>query len=81
MIRRRVAVKERAHALASEARMSIYILTGLPVVVGGGMAFLNPKYIGLLITEPHGNKLLTAAVMLLLSGLGIMQFIVKKSVS
>lgn len=81
MIRRRVAVKERAHALASEARMSIYVLTGLPVVVGGGMALLNPKYIGLLITEPLGNKLLTAAVMLLLSGLGIMQFIVKKSVS
>jgi tight adherence protein B len=81
MIRRRVAVKERAHALASEARMSIYILTGLPVVVGGGMTILNPRYIGLLITEPLGNKLLTAAVMLLLSGLGIMQFIVKKSVS
>ena len=46
MIRRRVAVKERAHALASEARMSIYVLTGLPVVVGGGMALLNPAYIG-----------------------------------
>ncbi len=40
MIRRRVAVKERAHALASEARMSIYVLTGLPILVGGAMAFL-----------------------------------------
>jgi tight adherence protein B len=81
MIRKRIAVKERAHALASEARMSIYVLTGLPVVVGGAMMFLNPSYITLLITEPLGNKLLIAAVMMLLTGVGVMQFIVKKSVS
>ncbi|HBK06087.1 MAG TPA: secretion system protein [Acetobacteraceae bacterium] len=81
LIRRRIAVKERAHALASEARMSIYVLTGLPVLVGGGMAILNPAYIGLLITDPLGNKLLTAAVMMLLTGLAVMQIIVKKSVS
>jgi tight adherence protein B len=74
-------VKERAHALASEARMSIYVLTGLPIVVGGGMAFLNPQYIGVLFKDPTGNKLLIAAVLLLCSGLGSMKFIVKKSVS
>jgi tight adherence protein B len=81
MIRRRVSVKERAHALASEARMSIYVLTGLPVFVGAVMAFLNPQYIGVLFTDPLGNKLLTAAVMALFSGLGAMKLIVKKSVS
>lgn len=81
MIRKRVAVKDRAHALASEARMSIYVLTGLPVVVGGGMALLNPAYIGVLLTDPLGNKLLTAAVLMELIGLGVMQLIVKKSVS
>ncbi len=81
IMRKRAAVKERAHALASEARMSIYVLTGLPVLVGGGMAILNPAYIGLLITDSLGNKLLTAAVMMLLTGLGVMQLIVKKSVS
>jgi tight adherence protein B len=81
MIRRRVAVKERAHALASEARMSIYVLTGLPILVGGAMAFLNPQYIGVLITDSLGNKVLTAAVMLLGSGIAAMKFIVKKSVS
>jgi tight adherence protein B len=61
--------------------MSIYVLTGLPVLVGGGMAILNPAYIGLLITDSLGNKLLTAAVMLLLTGIAVMQIIVKKSVS
>ena len=81
MIRKRVAVKERAHALASEARMSIYVLTGLPVLVAGALFFLNPEYIGVLITDPIGNKLLIAAIMLLGSGIGAMKFIVKKSVS
>jgi tight adherence protein B len=81
MIRRRVAVKERAHALASEARMSIYVLTGLPILVGGSMSFLNPQYIGVLFIDPLGNKLLTAAIMCLGSGLGAMKLIVKKSVS
>lgn len=80
MIRKRVAVKQRAHALASEARMSIYVLTGLPVCVAGGLAALDPAFISLLITDPLGNKFLIGAVMSLLTELGVMQFIVKKSV-
>jgi tight adherence protein B len=81
MIRRRVAVKERAHALASEARMSIYVLTGLPVAVGGAMMLISPEYIGVLFSDSLGNKLLVGAVMMLGSGIGTMKFIVKKSVS
>jgi tight adherence protein B len=81
MIRKRIAVKERAHALASEARMSIYVLTGLPMVVAGLLTALNPKYISVLITDPLGNKILTAAFCSLCIGLGSMQFIVKKSIS
>jgi tight adherence protein B len=81
MIRKRIAVKERAHALASEARMSIYVLTGLPGVVAGGLTLLNPHYISLLLTDALGNKILTAAIMSLCTGLGTMQMIVKKSIS
>jgi tight adherence protein B len=81
MIRKRLAVKERAHALASEAVASIYVLTALPVAVGGGMSFLSPDYIGMLFTDPLGTKLLIAAVILLCCGLGSMKMIVKKSLS
>jgi tight adherence protein B len=81
MIRKRIAVKERAHALASEARLSIYVLTGLPGFVAGGISVLNPEYISKLITDPLGNKILTAAIILLCLGLGSMQMIVKKSIS
>jgi tight adherence protein B len=81
MIRKRVAVKQRAHALASEARMSIYVLAGLPVFVAGGLAVLAPDFVSLLITDPLGNKFLVAAIMSLLTGITVMQIIVKKSVS
>lgn len=81
IIRKRIAVKERAHALASEARLSIYVLTGLPAFVAGGISVLNPEYISKLITDPLGNKILTAAVISLCVGLGTMQTIVKKSIS
>lgn len=81
LIRKRISVKERAHALASEARMSIYVLTGLPAFVAGGLALLNPGYISVLITDSLGHKILTAAVLSLCTGLGSMQMIVKKSIS
>jgi tight adherence protein B len=81
MIRKRIAVKERAYALASEARMSIYVLTGLPIVVAAGLCLLNPKYISVLVNDPLGNKILIGAVLMLCTGLGIMQTIVKKSIS
>jgi tight adherence protein B len=81
LIRKRIAVGERAHALASEARMSIYVLTGLPMCVAGLLSVLNPAYISVLISDPIGNKILTAAICSLCIGLGTMQFIVKKSIS
>ena len=81
MIRRRVAVKERGHALASEARTSIYVLSGLPIVIGGAMGFLNPEYMALLFTDAFGNKLLIAAIVCLFCGIGAMKMIVKKSLS
>jgi tight adherence protein B len=81
MIRKRVAVKQRAHALASEARMSIYVLTGLPMLVGAALTVIRPTYISVLLTDPIGNKILISAALSLSMGWGTMQFIVKKSVS
>ncbi|MDR3529951.1 MAG: type II secretion system F family protein [Rhodopila sp.] len=81
LIRKRLAVKERAHALASEAKMSIYVLTALPFLVGGALGILNPAYIGVLFTDPLGNKVLIGAATALCCGLGTMRFIMKKSMS
>ena len=79
VIRKRVAARGRAHALASEARTSSYVLAALPAVTGGGLAVLNPSYIQLLFTDPTGNLVLAAAVGMLGTGMGVMRLIIARS--
>ena len=55
VIRKRVALREHARALASEARTSIYILAALPVFAGGALAVINPDYLYTLFVEPQGR--------------------------
>jgi tight adherence protein B len=80
-IRKRENARKRGHALASEARTSIYVLAVLPIVVGAMLYIINPDYIGLLFTERSGQKLLGIAVGMLISGLWVMQQIIKRSLS
>jgi tight adherence protein B len=81
IIRRRIAMKERGHALSSEARTSTYVLGALPIVAGALMYFTSPSYIGLLFTEPTGHMLLGAAALSLATGMGAMRFIIRKTLS
>ena len=78
-IRKRENARKRGHALAAEARTCIYVLAVLPIVVGAMLFVINPDYIGLLFTDPTGQKLLGIAVGMLISGLWIMQQIIKGS--
>ncbi len=80
-IRKREAARKRGHALAAEARTSIYVLTGLPVVVGAILFVINPGYIGLLFDDPLGEKMLAFACGLLCVGLFAMQQMIKRSLS
>jgi tight adherence protein B len=80
-IRKRENARKRGHALAAEARTSIYVLAVLPIVVGAMLFVINPDYIGLLFTDPTGEKMLGIAVAMLLGGLWIMQQIVKSGLS
>ena len=79
VIRKRVAVRNRAHAMASEARTSTYILGALPVLTGCVVGALNPKYVGLLFTDASGKAVLAAAVVMLTSGMMIMRAIISRS--
>jgi tight adherence protein B len=78
-IRKRENARKRGHALASEARTSIYVLAGLPIVVGAMLFVINPDYIGLLFTDPVGEELLGVGVGMLCFGIWIMQQIIKAS--
>ena len=80
-IRKRVAAKDRAIALASEARTSAMILACLPLVAGGAMMLLNWSYISVMFTDPRGQRLLGMALGSLGFGLAAMHFVIKRSVS
>jgi len=80
-IRKRENARKRGHALASEARTSIYVLAVLPIVVGAMLYVINPDYIGLLFTDKAGQKLLGIAIGMLITGLYVMQQIIKRSLS
>ena len=78
-IRKRVAIKARGHALASEARLSCYVLGGLPFVVGGLLFMTNSSYIAVLFTVPAGQKMLAAALGMLTAGMLVMQTMTKRA--
>ena len=81
VIRKRVALREHARALASEARTSIAILAGLPVFAGGALAVINPDYLNTLFTDPQGRTVFGAAVASLTVGIVTMRTIVTRSLS
>jgi tight adherence protein B len=78
VIRRRLALKARGHAMAAEAKTSIIILASLPFVTGGALAVLNPHYIGRLFTDHGCQKVLMAAIIMLGSGLLVMRSLIRK---
>jgi tight adherence protein B len=81
VVRKRVALKQRAIALSSEARLTMYVLAALPFLTAGALAVMNLPYILLLVTTSAGKKLLLAGCILLTLGLGSMKFIINRSVS
>lgn len=81
MIRKRVAAKDRALALASEARTSALILASLPVLAAAGLSALNWPYMSVLFTDPQGHMLLGGAAGSLGFGLLLMHTIIRKSVT
>jgi tight adherence protein B len=81
LIRKRLALRERGHALSSEARTSSLILGALPVVLGVGLSVLNPSYMSVLITNSTGRGILGAAVLSLSFGALTMRTIIKRTLS
>ena len=78
VIRKRVAVRNRAYAMAAEARMSMYVLAALPFLVTGALSLVAPDYIGLLFTETLGNYILGGAIFMLSIGMLAMKTIISK---
>ena len=67
-IREREYLRRQVKALSAEGRLSGYILTGLPILVGFYMSFANPDYASLLYTTTPGFICLGVAAFLLILG-------------
>lgn len=81
VIRKRVALRARGYALASEARTSAGILAALPVVSGVALWFLNRKYAMQLFVDPTGQKIFGMAVISLVVGMLVMRSMIQRSLS
>jgi tight adherence protein B len=79
VIRKRVALRARGVALASEARTSAYVLAALPIVTGIALTVLNYDYMKPLFDTPSGNKVLLLAVGMLGTAGIIMRLMIKRS--
>jgi tight adherence protein B len=81
VIRRRLALRAKGMAMASEARASAVVLIALPFVTGGGMYLLNEAYIGVLFKDPLGQKMLGLACASLIVGVLIMRSLIRRSLA
>jgi len=76
VIRKRVGLKARGYALTAEARTSAYLLSALPFVAGGAIYLEQREYIMMLFLTPSGQGCLGLAILLMIMGIGTIQFMI-----
>jgi tight adherence protein B len=81
VIRKRVAVRQKGHALSAEAKMSSMVLGCLPPLAGVGLWIANSAYITLLFVDPVGQKILVTAILTMATGIVVMNYMIRKSLS
>ncbi|MBB2160841.1 type II secretion system F family protein [Gluconacetobacter sacchari] len=81
VIRKRLALKARGYALASEARASAAVLAVLPAVLGLLLWLTNRSYIRLLFSDPAGHAILSLAAGSLAMGVVTMRAIIRRTLT
>jgi tight adherence protein B len=80
VIRERFRLKRQVRVHTAQGRMTGWILSLLPVVLGTGLYFVNPKTMSILWTNPIGIKLLYGSVAMTVTGALIIRKIVNMKV-
>lgn len=76
VIRERFRLKQQVRTHTAQGRMTGWILSFLPVVLGFGLYLISPEHMSLLWTRPIGIKLLwTSAIMTLIGSLIIRKIV------
>lgn len=69
LIRERMKLKGTVRILSAEGRLSAWILSLLPFVLAAAISFLNPRFVGLLWTDPVGIRMSVTALGLMAIGI------------
>jgi tight adherence protein B len=79
VIRCRKEVRLKAKALTAEARASALVLIALPFVVGLGLTFLARPLVQTLWLDPRGRFMVGVAIVNLMIGAAVMQYMIKRA--
>jgi tight adherence protein B len=68
IIRQRFTLQRQVRTLTAEGRLSMYVLSVLPIGVGLFIFVSNPDYVGTLFTHPIGKFMVGAAIVMQIVG-------------
>ena len=75
-MRESAALAGEVRAISAQGRFAGYILTALPVAIGGILYLVSPDLIKVLVTDPTGKMLLTGSIL----GVVAAHFVIRKLV-
>jgi tight adherence protein B len=73
LIRERFKLHGRIRVLSAEGKFSAIVLIALPFLVASLLAFLNPDYLKVLITDPIGHIMIGFALVMMVVGILVMK--------
>jgi tight adherence protein B len=79
IVRKRKELRKKGEALTAEARTVAGVLGALPFLGSGLVALINFPYISLLFIDARGQIILGVALLMLLTGMGIMRAMVNNA--
>ncbi|MEA3411725.1 MAG: type II secretion system F family protein [Pseudomonadota bacterium] len=68
VVRSRFRFQRRVRTLTAEGRISVWVLTLVPFALAAALWFTTPDYLPMLVKDPLGRQLVTAAFFLLIVG-------------
>jgi tight adherence protein B len=77
LIRERFKLHGKIRSLAAEGNLSMYVLMGLPICLGGALRFMNPGYINVLFEDPIGRIMIVFAAVMMLIGAVVMKNMIR----
>ncbi len=77
IIRERLCLLEQVKVYSAEGRLSAWILSLLPFVLGGVLHLVNPGFMAVLWADRDGLKMLCAVALLMVAGIAWMRSVIR----